>query len=196
VLPCRGVIDRVHGWVADTSVTLLSRRLPPALAGNVRHQELPSPPPRQRRAVTLVRSDAIQPLPDGRGTEGIAKRRHAVRLLDTRTAQSDFRRRVHGRSPLARWSARTRHWSRSFAAAIQLPTLLRSPMLAHGGARQNRSRERIYFPERETPRVARRLLQPNRSTSMTVDDPNPAHRHGGLPPSQLFSRVATAEQRD
>jgi hypothetical protein len=53
---------------------------------------------------------------------------------------------------------------------------------------------KVHFLERERPRAARRLLQPNRSTSTTVDDPNPAHHDSGLPPSQLFSRVAAAEQ--
>lgn len=45
------------------------------------------------------------------------------------------------------------------------------------------------------PRAARRLLQSNHSASTTVDDPNPAHRAGSLPPSQLYSRVATAVRR-
>jgi hypothetical protein len=47
---------------------------------------------------------------------------------------------VHARSPLTRWFVRARHWSRGFAAAIQLPTLLRSPMLAHDRARPDRAR--------------------------------------------------------
>jgi hypothetical protein len=42
----------------------------------------------------------------------------------------------------------------------------------------------------QRPRAARRLLQPKRSTSTTVTDPNSAHHDGGLPPSQLFSRMA------
>jgi hypothetical protein len=66
-------------------------------------------------------------------------------------------------------------------------------MLAHGGARPYRLGRGFTSPSDERPRAARRLLQPNRSASTIVDDPNPAHRTGSRPPSQLFSRVATAE---
>lgn len=42
------------------------------------------------------------------------------------------------------------------------------------------------------PRAARRLLQSNHSASTTMDDPNSAHHVGGRPPTQLRSRMATA----
>ena len=41
--------------------------------------------------------------------------------------------------------------------------------------------------------AVRRLLQPDRFASTTVDDPNPAHHDGSRLPTQLHSRVAGAE---
>lgn len=85
-----------------------------------------------------------------------------------------------------------RHQCHGFAAAARLPTLVRSPVLSHGGARPRCSIE-VRSIEPERPRAVRRLLQPNRFASTTMDDPNPAHRVGSRPPSQLRSRVAVAE---
>lgn len=78
------------------------------------------------------------------------------------------------------------------ATLVRLPTLVRSKMLSHARARPQWPTEVCTGSVLARPRAARRLLQPNRSASTTVDDPNSAHRIGSRPPIQLFSRMAAA----
>lgn len=57
----------------------------------------------------------------------------------------------------------------------------------------DRSARRGFARSSRTADAVRRLLQPDRFASTTVDDPNPAHHDGSRLPTQLLPRVAGAE---